>query len=80
MSALNVCTYVRERYAYLFVVLGDKVTTFGLVCKELIHLTGGPIVSYNNETFVVHVENEVLALDVTNSGNTIEEGIKEDLP
>ena len=40
--------------------------TFGFVLKEVLHLAGGTVVRDNGETLVVHVEDEVLALESRN--------------
>lgn len=38
------------------------IRTFGFICKELVDLACGSIVCNNGETLVIHIENEVLAL------------------
>ena len=43
--------------------LDKDVLTLGLVCKEVIDFAGCAVVGNDGEALVVHVENEVLALE-----------------
>lgn len=42
--------------------IGKIGHTLGFICKESIDLAGCSVVSYNGETFVVHVEDQILTL------------------